>query len=69
MSDKYVEIIEEVESWWKAYKEVLRPSKLFDEIDPEEMILRWADYNERDLGNYDIDILVEMSEDLDIFKS
>lgn len=69
MSDKYVEIIEEVESWWKAYKEGLRPSELFDEIDPEEMILKWADYNERDLGNYDIDTLVEMSEDLDIFKS
>jgi len=67
MSDEYVKIIEEIERWWEAYKEDIVARDLED-IDPEEMILRWADYNEKDIGNFDVGILVEMTEELEIFK-
>ena len=66
MSDKYIEIIEEIELWWRTYKEVLIPDEII-KVDPEEMILRWADYNEKDIGNFDLGILVEMSEELEVF--
>jgi DNA modification methylase len=68
MSDEYVKIIEEIESWWKAYKEILKPEEIMYTEDSEEMILRWTDYNERDLGFFDYDTLVEMTEELEIFK-
>ena len=67
MSDEYVKIVEEIEKWWKAYKEDII-SRDLEDVDPEEMILRWADYNEKDIGNFDLGILVEMSEELEVFK-
>lgn len=69
MSDKYIAIIEEIEHWWKTYKGLLKPGELENIEDPEEMILRWADYNEKDLGLYDYDTLVEMARELEIFKA
>lgn len=69
MSDKYIAIIEEIERWWKTYKGLLKPGELENIEDPEEMILRWADYNEKDLGLYDCDTLVEMARELEIFKA
>ena len=67
MSDKYIEIIEEIELWWRTYKEVLIPDETV-KVDPEEMILRWADYNEKDLGLLDYVTLIETAEELEVFK-
>ena len=67
MSDKYIEIIEEIELWWRTYKEVLIPDETV-KVNPEEMILRWADYNEKDLGLLDYVTLIETAEELEVFK-
>jgi len=67
MSDKYIEIIEEIELWWRTYKEVLIPDEIV-KVDPGEMILRWADYNEKDLGLLDYETLIETAEELEVFR-
>lgn len=62
MSDEYIKAAESFLDWFEEFKKNI--SWREDLSDIEENVLRWADYTERDLGNYDLGILVETIETL-----